>query len=397
MLTFFKNVKVFLENAFANIIFAFMNMPKEKRVLVGMSGGIDSSATCIMLQEQGYEVVGVTMRTWDVASQFATSSQEEPNFILEARALAQKLGIEHHVADVREEFKQVIVKYFIDEYLQGRTPNPCVMCNPLFKERLLCEWADKTGCAWISTGHYCRLEERNGNRYIVAGDDITKDQSYFLWRLPQEILRRFLFPLGNYTKQEVREYLKQKGFEAKAKDGESMEVCFIEGDYRDFLRQQIPDLDTRIGPGYFVDNKGVKIGQHKGFPYYTIGQRKGLGIALGHPAHVLRINAEKNTVMLGTAEDLKTEYMLTEDALLIDPNEVLQCENLTVRIRYRSKPIPCQVLPLENGQLLVRFLGEASAIAPGQSAVFYDGQRVLGGAFIASQRGIYKIIADNPF
>ena len=397
MLTFFKNVKVFLENAFAYIIFAFMNMPKEKRVLVGMSGGIDSSATCIMLQEQGYEVVGVTMRTWDVASQFATSSQEEPNFILEARALAQKLGIEHHVADVREEFKQVIVKYFIDEYLQGRTPNPCVMCNPLFKERLLCEWADKTGCAWISTGHYCRLEERNGNRYIVAGDDITKDQSYFLWRLPQEILRRFLFPLGNYTKQEVREYLKLKGFEAKAKDGESMEVCFIEGDYRDFLRQQIPDLDTRIGPGYFVDNKGVKIGQHKGFPYYTIGQRKGLGIALGHPAHVLRINAEKNTVMLGTAEDLKTEYMLTEDALLIDPNEVLQCEYLTVRIRYRSKPIPCQVLPLENGQLLVRFLGEASAIAPGQSAVFYDGQRVLGGAFIASQRGIYKIIADNPF
>ena len=397
MLTFFKNVKVFLENAFAYIIFAFMNMPKEKRVLVGMSGGIDSSATCIMLQEQGYEVVGVTMRTWDVASQFATSSQEEPNFILEARALAQKLGIEHHVADVREEFKQVIVKYFIDEYLQGRTPNPCVMCNPLFKERLLCEWADKTGCAWISTGHYCRLEERNGNRYIVAGDDITKDQSYFLWRLPQDILRRFLFPLGNYTKQEVREYLKLKGFESKAKDGESMEVCFIEGDYRDFLRQQIPDLDTRIGPGYFVDNKGVKIGQHKGFPYYTIGQRKGLGIALGHPAHVLRINAEKNTVMLGTAEDLKTEYMLTEDALLIDPNEVLQCENLTVRIRYRSKPIPCQVLPLENGQLLVRFLGEASAIAPGQSAVFYDGQRVLGGAFIASQRGIYKIIADNPF
>ena len=397
MLTFFKNVKVFLENAFAYTIFAFMNKPKEKRVLVGMSGGIDSSATCIMLQEQGYEVVGVTMRTWDVASQFASSEQEEPNFILEARALAQKLGIEHHVADVREEFKQVIVKYFIDEYMQGRTPNPCVMCNPLFKERLLCEWADKTGCAWISTGHYCRLEKRNDNLYIVAGDDATKDQSYFLWRLPQDILRRFLFPLGNYTKQEVREYLKEKGFEAKAKDGESMEVCFIEGDYRDFLRQQIPDIDTKIGPGYFVDNKGVKIGQHKGFPYYTIGQRKGLGIALGHPAHVLRINAEKNTVMLGTADDLKTEYMLVEDAMIIDKQELLSCENLTVRIRYRSKPIPCQVCPLDNGQMLVRFLSEASAIAPGQSAVFYDGQRVLGGAFIASQRGIYKIIADNPF
>ena len=372
-----------------------MKNQKEKRVLVGMSGGIDSSATCIMLQKQGYEVVGVTMRTWDVASQFATPEQEEPDFILEARALAERLGIEHHVADVREEFKQVIVKYFIDEYMQGRTPNPCVMCNPLFKERLLCEWADKTDCAWISTGHYCRLDERNGHLYIVAGDDMTKDQSYFLWRLPQEILRRFIFPLGNYTKQEVREYLKDKGFESKAKEGESMEVCFIEGDYRDFLRQQIPDIDTKIGPGYFVDSKGVKIGQHKGFPYYTIGQRKGLGIALGHPAHVLRINAEKNTVMLGTADDLKTEYMLVEDALLIDTNEVLQCENLTVRIRYRSKPIPCQVLPLEDGKMLVRFLSEASAIAPGQSAVFYDGQRVLGGAFIASQRGVKKLAADN--
>ena len=370
---------------------------KEKRVLVGMSGGIDSSATCIMLQEQGYEVVGVTMRTWDVASAFSSPEQEEPDFILEVRALAERLGTEHHVADVREEFKQVIVKYFIDEYMQGRTPNPCVMCNPLFKERLLCEWADKTGCAWISTGHYCRLEERNGNRYIVAGDDMTKDQSYFLWRLPQEILRRFLFPLGNYTKQEVREYLKEKGFEAKAKGGESMEVCFIEGDYRDFLRQQCPDIDTQIGPGYFVDSKGVKIGQHKGFPYYTIGQRKGLGIALGHPAHVLRINAEKNTVMLGTADELKAEYMLVEDVMITDMKELLECPNLTVRIRYRSKPIPCQVHSLEDNRMLVRFLGEASAVAPGQSAVFYDGQRVLGGAFIASQRGIFKVIAENPF
>ena len=367
---------------------------RNKRVLVGMSGGIDSSATCIMLQEQGYEVVGMTMRTWDVASQFSTSEQEEPNYILEAKALAQKLGIEHHVADVREEFKQVIVKYFIDEYMQGRTPNPCVMCNPIFKERLLCEWADRTGCAWISTGHYCRLEKRADKLYILTGHDNTKDQSYFLWRLPQEVLQRFLFPLGGYTKQEVRDYLKAKGFETKAKEGESMEICFIEGDYRDFLRQQCPDIDTKIGPGYFVDNKGLKIGQHKGFPYYTIGQRKGLGIALGHPAHVLRINAEKNTVMLGTADDLKTEYMLVENAMITDMQELLEHPNLTVRIRYRSKPIPCQVLPLDNGQILVHFLGEASAIAPGQSAVFYDGERMLGGAFIASQRGVKKLALE---
>ena len=297
-----------------------------------MSGGIDSSATCIMLQEQGYEVVGVTMRTWDVPSKFSTP---------EARALAGKLGIEHHVADVREEFKEVIVKHFIDEYMKGRTPNPCVMCNPLFKERILCEWADQTNCAHISTGHYCRLEEHNGHLYIIAGDDMTKDQSYFLWKLPQEILLRFIFPLGTYTKQEVREYLRQKGFETKAQGGESMEICFIEGDYRDFLRSQCPDIDTKIGPGWFVDNKGLKIGQHKGFPYYTIGQRKGLEIALGRPAYVLRINAEKNTVMLGDAEELKTEYMLVEDYQITDMQELMQCKDLAVRIRNRSKPCSC--------------------------------------------------------
>ncbi len=365
-----------------------------KKVLVGMSGGIDSSAACILLQEQGYEVVGVTMRTWDVPSRFSTPGQTEPDDVLEARALAERLGIEHHVADVRKEFKEVIVKYFIDEYMHGRTPNPCVMCNPLFKERILCEWADRTGCAHIATGHYCQLEERNGKLYIVTGDDATKDQSYFLWKLPQEILRRFLFPLGGYTKQKVREYLHEKGFEAKAKGGESMEICFIEGDYRDFLRTQCPDIDTKVGPGWFVDIKGLKIGQHKGFPYYTIGQRKGLEIALGHPAYVLRINAEKNTVMLGNADDLKTEYMLVEDYNVQDMNELLACENLAVRIRYRSKPIPCRVTVLDGQQLLVHFLSEASAIAPGQSAVFYDGNRVLGGAFIASQRGIRKIVAD---
>ena len=365
-----------------------------QRVLVGMSGGIDSSATCIMLQEQGYEVVGVTMRTWDVPSHFSSPDQKDPNYVLEAREVAQRLGIEHHVADVRKEFKEVIVKYFIDEYMQGRTPNPCVMCNPLFKERLLCEWADQMNCAWISTGHYCKLEEKNGKIYIIAGDDIKKDQSYFLWRLPQEILRRFIFPLGTYTKPEVREYLNEKGFVAKAKSGESMEVCFIEGDYRDFLRAECPDLDQKVGPGYFVDSKGIKIGQHKGFPYYTIGQRKGLEIALGHPAYVLKINAEKNTVMLGDADDLKVTHMLVEDELIVDEEELFNCENLTVRIRYRSKPIPCKVQRLEDGRLFVTFLSEASAIAPGQSAVFYDGQRLLGGAFIASQRGIKKIIAD---
>ena len=371
-------------------------MTKDKRVLVGMSGGIDSSAACIMLQEQGYEVVGVTMRTWDIPSHFSSPEQEQPDEIVEAQTVAARLGIEHHVADVREEFRKVIVQYFIDEYMRGRTPNPCVMCNPLFKERILCEWADRTGCQWIATGHYCQIEKRNGHCYIVTGDDAAKDQSYFLWKLPQEILERMLLPLGGMTKETVREYLAQKGFEAKAKGGESMEICFIDKDYRDFLREHCPDIDERIGPGWFVDSKGLKLGQHKGFAYYTIGQRKGLGIALGEPAYVLKINPEKNTVMLGNADQLKTEYMLVEPPVAPDIEELLTCPNLSVRIRYRSRPIPCQVLRLpDNGYLLVKFATEASAITPGQSAVFYDGNRVLGGGFIASQQGIRKISAEH--
>lgn len=368
---------------------------KDKRVLVGMSGGIDSSAVCIMLQEQGYEVIGVTMRTWDIPSHFSTPGQSQPDEVLEAQALAARLGIEHHVADVRKEFKDVIVKYFIDEYMSGRTPNPCVMCNPLFKERILCEWADRTDCAWIATGHYCQLKDINGARYIVTGDDSTKDQSYFLWKLPQDILKRMMFPLGGMTKTEVRAYLASKGFEAKAKGGESMEICFIDKDYREFLKEHCPDIDERIGAGWFVDSKGLKLGQHKGFAYYTIGQRKGLEIALGKPAYVLKINPAKNTVMLGDADQLKAEYMLVEQVNVICMEELLRCKELSVRIRYRSRPIPCQVALLDNGQLLVKFEGEASAITPGQSAVFNEGNRVLGGGFITFQQAIKKIAAEN--
>lgn len=237
---------------------------RNKRVLVGMSGGIDSTATCLMLQEQGYEIVGVTMRVWG----------DEPQ---DARELAVRMGIEHYVADERIPFKETIVKNFIDEYKQGRTPNPCVMCNPLFKFRVLTEWADKLDCDWIATGHYSRLEEKNGHIYIIAGDDDKKDQSYFLWRLGQDVLRRCIFPLGDYTKIKVREYLAEKGYEAKSKEGESMEVCFIKGDYRDFLREQCPELDSEIGPGWFVNSEGVKLGQHKGgaLLYYRSEERTG--------------------------------------------------------------------------------------------------------------------------
>ena len=359
-----------------------------KCVLVGMSGGVDSTATCLMLLEQGFDVVGVTMRTWDNPASFSTPGQEEPDYIVEARALANRLGIEHHVADEREDFRRVIVQHFMDEYMQGRTPNPCVMCNPLFKFRVLNEWADRLECAYVATGHYSQLEVVDGCTYIKIGNDEKKDQSYFLWRLGQDVLRRVLFPLGGYTKGEVRDYLKEKGFEAKSAEGESMEICFIEGDYRDFLRQQIPDIDTRIGQGKFVDAAGHTLGVHQGFPFYTIGQRKGLGVALGKPAYVIKLNPQKNTVMLGDVEELRAEHMLTEPPLWVNEAEAMKSQELTVRIRYRSQPIPCEVKPLEDGRLLVHFLTEASAVTPGQSAVFYIGDRVVGGAFIANQKGV---------
>ena len=356
---------------------------QKKRVLVGMSGGIDSTATCLMLRQQGYEVVGFTMWVWG----------DEP---CEAARLAADMGMEHHIADEREAFRRVVVQNFIDEYRRGRTPNPCVMCNPLFKFRMLVEWADRLGCAYIATGHYTRLEERGGRLYIVAGDDDRKDQSYFLWRLSQEVLRRCLFPLGGFTKQQVRDYLRQQGYAVKAEEGESMEVCFIQGDYRDFLRQQAPEMDCEIGPGWFVTAAGVKLGEHRGFPYYTIGQRKGLEIALGKPAYVLKINPDKNTVMLGDAEQQLADYMLLEEDSLVCEQEVMEAAELSVRIRYRSRPLPCRVVRrLEDGRLLVHFLTPASAIAPGQSAVFYDGRRVLGGAFIASQRGIGQYLTPS--
>lgn len=368
-------------------------MEQNKRIVVGMSGGIDSSAVCLLLQEQGYEVVGVTLRTWDVPSHFSSSGQELPDEVMEAQALAARLGIEHHVADVRQEFRETIVRYFVGEYLRGRTPNPCVWCNPLLKERILCEWADRTGCRQVATGHYCRLEDRGGLRYIVAGDDDTKDQSYFLWRLPQSLLQRMVFPLGGLTKASVREYLARKGFVGKARGGESMEVCFIEGDYRDFLRRQCPDIDRLIGPGWFVDPQGRKLGRHKGCAYYTIGQRKGLEIALGKPAYVLKIHPEKNTVMLGDADGLLADYMLVEEVFLADPQELSACDGLTVRIRYRSRPLPCRAVWTDDGRVLVKFQTAASAITPGQSAVFYDGRRVIGGGFIAFQQGLRKLIA----
>lgn len=357
-------------------------------VLVGMSGGIDSTAVCSMLLEKGYRVVGLTFVTCNAS--FAAAEA--------AAALARRLGIEHYIDDVREEFRAKVVEPFIDGYLQGLTPNPCVNCNRVMKFDLLCRWADRLGCEKIATGHYVKVHERTADDgspryYIATGNDNKKDQSYFLWRLTQEQLSRCIFPLGGWHKRDVCQYLGVNNLDEAGKDGESMEVCFVPGDYRDFLRSNIPNVDEVIREGSFVDSEGRVIGTHRGYPYYTIGQRKGLGIALGYPAYVLKINAPKNTVMLGTADKLATHYMLIQQPEWVDG---VPGHSLSVRVRYRSAPIACDApQPVGDGRWLVCLHSEASAITPGQSAVFYVGDTLVGGAYIASQRGINQWIKEK--
>ena len=376
-------------------------MTAGKTVLVGMSGGIDSTAVCHMLLSQGYEVKGLTFITCEAGMDSARS----------AESLAKRLGIEHYTVDIRERFNEVVIKPFVDAYLCGITPNPCVNCNREVKFALLEEWADRLDCAYIATGHYVKItdnrERSADNRvqitenrekvaedkfFIVTGDDDCKDQSYFLWRLTQSQLSRLLLPLGGMDKPSVIEYLKKNGYETVASGGESMEVCFIPGDYRDFLKEYVLGLEEQFAGGSFVDSEGRVLGKHKGYPFYTIGQRKGLGIALGYPAYVLKINPVKNTVMLGREEQLVTRYMLVEEPQWVDGVP----ENLTVRVRYRSRPVLCDApVHVGDGRWLVRLHEPVSAVTPGQSAVFYCGTVVVGGAFIADQRGINQWLPKN--
>lgn len=359
----------------------------KKKVLVAMSGGTDSSAVCMMLQEAGYEVSGLTLRVWDLPRQLAGGG-DVPDFIQKAQRLAGRLGIPHRVVDVRERFRDSVVRYFLDEYENGRTPNPCVVCNRDFKFRLLVEEADRQGCQWVATGHYVKTARQDGRTYLLMGDDPRKDQSYFLWRVPQEALARCVFPLGGMEKTAVRKYLCRRGFEPEANQGESMEICFVEGDYRDFLLRERPSAGGEDRCGWFTDTTGRKLGEHRGVPFYTVGQRKGLGIALGKPAYVLRLNAEKKTVVLGDENELKTRVFFAEDMQCVCREEFFGRPDLTVRIRYHSQPVACSVNGLPDGRLLVRTAGDVSAVTPGQSAVFYVGKRLVGGAVIASQKGI---------
>lgn len=332
------------------------------RVLMAMSGGIDSTAAALLLREQGCEIIGCTFRT--------RYTRDES--IEAAVRLAQNLGIEHHVSDYSERFETEVVTYFRAEYLAGRTPNPCVVCNRRIKFGLLMDEADRLGCECVATGHYAQVNKDGVEYFLERAKDATKDQTYFLWQLNQQQLSRVMFPLGHMTKSQVRDYLAQKGYVSLSQKGESQDICFIEDDYRTFLN--LPD-----NPGNYVDESGRVLGRHKGYTNYTIGQRKGLGIALGTPAFVGRTDAERNEVMLTNHDALFTDEVRLRDVTFRGDDSL----PVMAQIRYRSKGTRAFVRPLEQaGEWRVLFDESVWAVTPGQSCVFYRDNRLVGGGII---------------
>lgn len=354
--------------------------PKQ-RVLLGMSGGIDSTVSAMLLLEQGYEVVGVTFRTYDSIKESCLAREKgccSVDSIMEAKHNAERMGFEHYIVDFRDTFRQCVIRNFIDEYMSGRTPNPCVLCNSHIKWGELLRVADELGCDYVATGHYARIREYNGHLYLANAVDKQKDQTYFLWMLTEDNLRRTIFPLGGLTKTEVRAIARAHGYETLAEKKESQEICFVtNNDYRSFLRENVPDFDQRVVPGNYIDATGKVLGQHLGFANYTIGQRKKLGIALGQPAYVTHIDAARNEVTLGTNDDLlatSLHFRPHGNAL----SEWMDQPGLTAKVRYRSTAVPVQI---KDGNCL-EFATPVWGITPGQSVVVYCGDLLIGGGII---------------
>lgn len=363
-------------------------MSKKGRILVAMSGGIDSSVAAMMLHDEGYEVVGVTMKTWDYDSSGGsrkTTGCCSLDDINDARALAVEKGFHHMILDIRAEFGSHIIENFVEEYLAGRTPNPCILCNTHIKWDALLKRADQLGCEFIATGHYANSRQEENGRYVVSkGLDEKKDQSYVLWGLSQEALARTRFPLGSFTKPEIRQMAIDQGYESLAKKNESYEICFVpDNDYRGFLNRKVNGLEEKLNGGKFIDQDGKVIGEHKGYPYYTIGQRKGLGIAFGEPMFVTKIDPVKNEVHLGRQENLMGHSMYVRDVNLQKFESINDGLEVVTKIRYKDKGALSHLFNESDGRTRVDFLHQVSAIAPGQSAVFYDGNDVVGGGFIS--------------
>lgn len=361
-------------------------MSKHGRILVAMSGGVDSSVAAVMLHEQGYEVIGLTMKTWDYASSGANSKETgccSLDSINDARSLAVGYGFPHYILDIRNEFGDYVIDNFVDEYLAGRTPNPCVLCNTHIKWDALLKRADKLDCEFIATGHYANIRLQDNNRYVISkGKDENKDQSYVLWGVSQQNLARTKFPLGSFAKSEIRQMALDMGQEELAKKSESYEICFVpDNDYRSFLKHRVPELEAEVSGGDFVLTNGTKVGKHQGYPFYTIGQRKGLGVAFGKPMYVTQILPESNTVVLGEEEELQKTEATVRNLNLIKYGSIIEPLEAVTKIRYKDAGTLSHIH--QEGDLMkVNFHHAVSGIAPGQSAVFYEGNDLLGGGFL---------------
>ena len=358
---------------------------KKSRIAVALSGGVDSSVVAALLVEAGYDVVGVMMRLWAACLPAPTAAAANrcctPEAVEVSRQVCALLDIPFHLVDFAEPFRRLVVEPFCAEYAAGRTPNPCVVCNRFIKFDALLRWALDAGAQALATGHYARTYGDDGTRYhLLRGLDTAKDQSYMLHRLGQRELRHVMFPLGELTKPQVREMARARGLPA-ANRPESQEICFVPGrDYRDFLRERAPDA---FQPGPIVHLDGRLLGQHAGLPAYTVGQRGGLGIAWAHPLYVIRLDPASNTLVVGPDEALWQRDVLMADVTYMAGEPSLGPIRVTARLRYQAPAAPAILEPLSDARARLTFDEPQRAVTPGQAAVCYVGDEVLGGGTIA--------------
>ena len=370
------------------MIIPAQNKKFKNTVAVAMSGGVDSSVAAALLTQQEFQVIGLTMHIWDYESVGGNVFNESGCCSLEsmddARSVCHTLGIPHYVIDVRDDFERQVIANFESEYLQGRTPNPCILCNSKIKWDVLFKKALELGCDFFSTGHYARVDfEEEGGRYrLRRGIDRSKDQAYALWGLSQEQLKRTIFPLGNLSKVEVRKIAFDLNLKTKDKQ-ESQEICFVpDNDYSRFLRERNPVALSEIHEGEIFDQEGNVLGYHRGYPFYTIGQRKGLGIALGKPMYVTEIDARSNKIVVGEKDDLKKSGLWANHANWIAIEKLDSPLEVEAQIRYNDPGRKATVYPFENGSLKVIFDTFHQAVTPGQSVVFFQNDVVVGGGVI---------------